>query len=172
MSEFRPTVVPLTAPKRAPLWRWAAFGAAVVLLVVLALSRGETPQVDAGAPTPPAAEQSAWDEAIASLTGEEPVSAAQSSDMPGRPALAALKLEPHIVNGEVAGYSVAPDELPEALTQAGLRPGDVLTNIDGLPLDGDRAKRLGDEFGGLDEVEVYYRRGGELRDTLIVFRKR
>lgn len=172
MSEFRPTVAPLIAPKRSALRRWVAFGLAAALLGGLSLSRGEPPRVDAGAPAPSAAEPSAWDDAIASLTGDEPTSTAPAADMPGQPALAALTLEPHTVNGEVAGYAIGPGTLHEALAEAGLKAGDVLTTIDGLPLDAARAKRLADEFGGLDEVEVDYRRGGELRDTLIVFRER
>ena len=171
MSEFRPTVAE-TAPRPFPLRRWAAFGVAALLLAALSLSRGETPRADAEPPAPRAVERSAWDDAIASLTGGAPAITARVADMPGRPALAALLLEPHVVNGEVAGYAIGPGELPEPLLEAGLRPGDILTTIDGLPLDAARAQRLGDEFGGLDEVEVNYRRGGELRDTLIVFRER
>ena len=173
MTDFRPTV---TAPSPASARRVALVAALFVLVALLASAlRPDRPSVaQRDDQSPRSAERSVWDDAIASLRrgDDRPAASALSDDMPGHAPLAALTLAPHVVDGQVAGYVIAPGELPTALAEAGLRAGDVLTTIDGLPIDAARARRLADEFGGLDDIEVTYLRGGESRDTLIVFRAR
>lgn len=176
MSEFRPSITATTEPSGPPRPRWPTLAAAVVVVALLAGLLWPEPRAT-GAHVERAAtireeQGSAWDAAIISFRRDDRPRPARADDMPGQAPLAAIRLAPHVVDGEVAGYALAPGELPPALASAGLRSGDVLTTVDGLPLDADRARRLADEFGGLDDVEVTYLRGGEPRDTLIVFRER
>ena len=148
-----------------------AGAAGLAALAAAALWRDAPATAPTVAAAAPAAARSAWDRAIAGIGDAAPAAPARADDMPGRPALAAIELRPEVVNGAVAGYAIG-GNVPPALAEAGLRAGDVLTGIDGLPIDAARARRLAAEFGGLDDVEVTYTRGGEPRDTLIVFRQR
>ncbi|MDV5979905.1 MAG: PDZ domain-containing protein [Lysobacter sp.] len=53
------------------------------------------------------------------------------------------------------------------LAQAGLAPGDVLLAVNGQPLNLARLPRLASELEGRREVEIRYRRDGQLHTTLL-----
>jgi hypothetical protein len=132
MSEFRPSITATTEPSGPPRPRWPTLAAAVVVVALLAGLLWPEPRAT-GAHVERAAaireeQGSAWDAAIISFRRDDRPRPARADDMPGQAPLAAIRLAPHVVDGEVAGYALAPGELPPALASAGLRSGDVLTS--------------------------------------------
>ena len=151
-------------------------GAGIVVASV-ALLKNDPPPPDAAAGRPAdgaaISRESAWDAAVgADFAVPRRNPAVPAPDLPGRSSLTHLELVPNVTGGRDAGFTIRTMAETGPLAEAGLRAGDVLTTIDGLPLDADRARRLAEEFGGLDDVEIAYRRGSEFRETLVVFRAR
>jgi general secretion pathway protein C len=56
---------------------------------------------------------------------------------------------------------------PAAVFRSGLRPGDILVDLDGRPLEPARMKGLGDELSLADSLEVTYQRDGQIRKRVI-----
>lgn len=162
MHPFRPVA---TAPTPQPpsRRRLATLAAIAVLTGLLAVALRPAP----ADPRRPAAsqivfgERSAWDDAIAAIAGN------RATPPRGQTPKAGLALAP-----SGGGYVITSKSLPAPLVDAGLRTGDVLVSVDGQPLDDDRAAHFADDLGTFDDLEVTFRRGGELRDTLIVIRER
>ena len=87
-------------------------------------------------------------------------------DPPGRTFIAKLNLQPRMVNGQVKGYVVRPDD-PSILQGTPLQVGDVLLEVDGLPLDPARVAMLAQRVGQYEDVFVRFERGsGEQEDML------
>lgn len=86
---------------------------------------------------------------------------------PGRRLAEDLVLAPHMIEGRLAGYVITATSGAAAASAAGLRPGDVLIDLDGRPLEPARIDGLGDELSLADSLEVTYQRDGHLRRRVI-----
>lgn len=84
-------------------------------------------------------------------------------DVSGQVLGAGLALVPRPTNGVSAGYVIGPGSDPAALAGARLRVGDVMTEIDGRPLDGGRVAGLAEELASYDRVEIRFERNGRQR---------
>ena len=87
-------------------------------------------------------------------------------DTPGRRLGERLVLAPRTVGGR-AGYAIGEDSDSAVLTDARLRVGDVLFEIDDRTLDSGRIAALGDELSVLDRVEITLERDGLTRSQVI-----
>ena len=90
-----------------------------------------------------------------------PAAAAASPNLPELIAKAGLR--PSLGGG----FTLSPDGDAAVLAQAGLAPGDVLLAVNGQPLTLARLPRLASELEGRREVEIRYRRDGQLHTTLL-----
>ena len=73
-----------------------------------------------------------------------------------------IRPTPYIVNGEPAGYRVYPGRDRQKFAALGLRPGDVIKDIDGQSLtDPTQAMQIFQSLGTADEVTVTVERGGQ-----------
>lgn len=89
-------------------------------------------------------------------------------DTPGRRVGEGLALRPSSGSGsDFPGYLVTSDSDPAILAQTRLQVGDILTEIDGSPLDPERIKRLGDELSVVDRLEFTFERGGMSRNRTV-----
>jgi hypothetical protein len=95
---------------------------------------------------------------------------APRGDTPGRRLGERLVLTPHLVNGHLVGYAIAPATDAVLLEAVKLRAHDVLLDLDGRPLNPARIRTLGDELSLLDRVEVTFERDGQMRKRVIDFR--
>jgi hypothetical protein len=86
---------------------------------------------------------------------------------PGRRLAEDLVLAPHMIEGRLAGYVVTATSGAAAVSAAGLRPGDVLIDLDGRPLEPARIDGLADELSLADSLEVTYQRDGHIRRRII-----
>ncbi len=76
----------------------------------------------------------------------------------------AIRPTPYFVNGELRGYRVYPGSDPSAFISLGLRPGDLITEIDGQPLDQPEvASVLFKKAHSGQSVQVSVLRGDELK---------
>ena len=79
-----------------------------------------------------------------------------------------VRVQPANVGGQLKGYRVYPGKDRSAFTAAGLRPGDLVTAVNGVQLD-DPAKALqmlGD-LGGAGQVNLVVERGGQSQNISI-----
>ena len=79
-----------------------------------------------------------------------------------------VRIQPANVGGQLKGYRVYPGKDRSAFTAAGLRPGDLVTSVNGVQLD-DPAKALqmlGD-LGGAGQVNLVVERGGQSQNISI-----
>ena len=88
-------------------------------------------------------------------------------DSGGRRLGDALVLSPHMFRGQIAGYVVSRESSAPIVARARLRPGDILMEVDGQPLDPRRVGALADELSLLDRVEVTVERKGQVRTLMI-----
>lgn len=88
----------------------------------------------------------------------------------GRRLAEALVLQPRISGGRVTGYTIVESSGASALMRAKLRPGDILLDLDGQPLDADRIAGLANELATADSIEVSFERQGQLRKRVIDLR--
>lgn len=71
------------------------------------------------------------------------------------------QVQPHIESGVMRGFRLRPGRKRELLRQLGLRPGDVVTNINGVPLDSmAQAMDSLQSFLSANEVQVTVLRNG------------
>lgn len=181
MTEFRPRGDLVAAPPRRRFWLHPAVLWPTLLLAMLLVARLVTGSAadpfDAGSPkssrSAAEAESGNWNDVVDTSRGGQGSApgAAAPGTAPGRALIAGLNLQPRLVGGQLSGFVVRPDEAA-LLSGTRLRPGDVLLDVDGRPLDEARVAGLADEVGDFDDVEVRYERGGQERKTLLVFRQR
>jgi S1-C subfamily serine protease len=105
------------------------------------------------------------------------VSAAGSSSLIGSPAAGigvtgravgqGLSLTPRLNDGYNTGFQVGDASDAAVLGATRLRAGDVLLEVDGQPLDGERARNLAAELSTLDRVEIRFERNGLVRSRTI-----
>jgi general secretion pathway protein C len=73
-----------------------------------------------------------------------------------------IRPAPYHVDGEMIGFRVFPGRMREIFNELGLRPGDIVTAVNGQALDSPAAgMRLLNELEGVSEVELTVRRGDE-----------
>jgi type II secretory pathway component PulC len=147
----------------------------VLLLVWLATSDEPEPPNQA-VPSAQSPTVSNVEEQQADLTGipaapAEPHPLAAKVDPPGRTFIAKLNLQPRIVNGKVKGFVVRPDD-PSILEGTPLQSGDVLLEVDGLPLDAARAALLAKDVGQYEDVFVRFERGSAEQEDMLPLSKR
>lgn len=76
-------------------------------------------------------------------------------------ALSLVQAQPVMENGQLQGYRVNPGDERELFARAGLRPGDVVTQVNGLPLsDPSQLGELMQQFTSSPRVDVTVERAG------------
>lgn len=118
---------------------------------------GEVPVGAAAPPPPPATEQ---------VVTPQPASTAAVVDP--QALMAEASLRPRMRGMAVTGFSVNATGQTPALTAAGLQPGDVITAVDGIPLDGlGRLNELRTRLSRAPQAEIRFERNGQPRTTTI-----
>jgi general secretion pathway protein C len=79
-----------------------------------------------------------------------------------------MRPQPVIEHGKVTGFRVYPGRNRVAFMSLGLRPGDVVTAINGTPLDDkDRGEEIMRTIGSSSEVQVTVTRAGQQQDLTL-----
>jgi general secretion pathway protein C len=79
-----------------------------------------------------------------------------------------MRPEPVFAGGKQQGFRVYPGRDPEAFLQLGLRPGDLVTAIDGTPLDDpSRGEEILRTLGSSGEAHVTVLRNGQQQDLTL-----
>ncbi len=82
--------------------------------------------------------------------------------------MAEASLRPRMRGLVVTGFTVNASGQTPALAAAGLQPGDVITSIDGVPLDGlCRLNELRTRLSRAPQAEIRFERNGQPRTTTI-----
>lgn len=89
----------------------------------------------------------------------------------GRMLADGLSLEPEFTNGRIAGYRISEKSSAPILAAAKLRPGDILFEADGRPLDPSRLGELRRELARADSIELTFERNGQIRKRVIDLRR-
>ena len=73
-----------------------------------------------------------------------------------------IRVAPHIEQGQMVGFRVNPGQEREQFAALGLRPGDLIKDIDGQSLtDPTEAMRIFQTLDGADQVSVTVERDGQ-----------
>ncbi len=172
MTDLRPRPSKPAGPADRPVWRRpAVFWPVAILLVFLAVRLVTADEPEQATPVRPAPSSTVdsvqWPDVtgpIAAQGGGLPT--AVEVEAPGRTFIAKLNLQPRMINGQVKGYIVRPDN-PSILLGTPLQPGDVLLEVDGLALDPKRAASLAQNVGDYQDVFVRFERGSVERDGML-----
>jgi general secretion pathway protein C len=79
-----------------------------------------------------------------------------------------VRVQPANVGGQLKGYRVYPGRDRSAFTQAGLRPGDLVTAVNGVQLDDPaKALQLLGDLGQAGQVNLVVERGGQSQNISI-----
>ncbi|HTX04875.1 MAG TPA: type II secretion system protein GspC [Steroidobacteraceae bacterium] len=79
-----------------------------------------------------------------------------------------MRPEPVFAGGKQQGFRVYPGRDPEVFLQLGLRPGDLVTAIDGQPLDDpSRGEQILNALGSSSEARVTVLRNGQQQDLTL-----
>ena len=79
-----------------------------------------------------------------------------------------IRPTPYIVNGEQAGYRLYPGRNRQQFSALGLRPGDILKDINGQSLtDPTQAMQVFQSLGTTDQVTVTVERGGQPQSIVL-----
>lgn len=79
-----------------------------------------------------------------------------------------VRVQPANVGGQLKGYRVYPGRDRAAFTQAGLRPGDLVTSVNGVQLDDPaKALQLLADLGQAGQVNLVVERGGQTQNISI-----
>ncbi|GAA0565953.1 MULTISPECIES: type II secretion system protein GspC [Rheinheimera] len=79
-----------------------------------------------------------------------------------------IRVSPHRVNGQLAGYRLMPGKDPSLFTQLGLQPNDLAVEINGIALnDMQQAMSVINELREAKEAAIKVERDGEIRDILV-----
>ena len=142
----------------------------MLLLVRLVASDGREPQNAAVRPAQPSSDYNVkgqWADFIGTTGGPaKPHPLAAKVAPPGRTFIARLNLQPRLLDGQVKGYVVRPDD-PSILNGTPLQPGDVLLEVDGLKLDPARAALLAQNVGQYEDVFVRFERGNAEQEGML-----
>ncbi len=118
---------------------------------------GEVPVGAAALPPPPATEQVVT-----------PQTAPAAATIDPRALMAEASLRPRMRGLAVTGFTVSASGQTPVLAAAGLQPGDVITSIDGVPLDGlGRLNELRTRLSRAPQAEIRFERDGQPRTTTI-----
>ncbi|HEY1224662.1 MAG TPA: type II secretion system protein N [Brevundimonas sp.] len=118
---------------------------------------GEVPVGAAAPPPPPATEQVVTPQTTPAATTVDP-----------QALMVEASLRPRMRGLAVTGFTVNAAGQTPALTAAGLQPGDVITAIDGVPLDGlGRINELRTRLQRAPQAEIRFERNGQTRTTTI-----
>lgn len=81
-----------------------------------------------------------------------------------------LRVQPSTVNGQLRGYRIYPGREREAFKQLGLRPGDLVTAVNGVELnDPQNALQLLGDLSQASTVSVTIERGGQAQNLTVNF---
>ena len=81
-----------------------------------------------------------------------------------------VRVQPANVGGQLKGYRVYPGKDRSAFTAAGLRPGDLVTSVNGVQLDDPaRALQMLGELSQAGQVNLVVERGGQSQNLSINF---
>ena len=73
-----------------------------------------------------------------------------------------IQVAPAMENGKLAGYRVNPGRDPAQFTKFGLKPGDVITNVNGIPLQNPQsALELYNVLRSARDASITVQRGSE-----------
>ena len=79
-----------------------------------------------------------------------------------------VRVQPANVGGQLKGYRIYPGRDRSAFTQAGLRPGDLVTAVNGVQLDDPaKALQLLGDLGNAGQVNLVVERGGQTQNISI-----
>ncbi len=118
---------------------------------------GEVPVGAAAPPPPPPTEQVVTPQTAPAATTVDP-----------QALMAEASLRPRMRGLAVTGFTVNASGQTPALAAAGLQPGDVITAIDGVPLDGlGRINELRTRLQRAPQAEIRFERNGQPRTTTI-----
>jgi len=78
-----------------------------------------------------------------------------------------MRPEPVFAGGKQQGFRVYPGRDPEVFLQLGLRPGDLVTAIDGQPLNDSQAEEILRTLGSSSEARVTVLRDGQQQDLTL-----
>ena len=118
---------------------------------------GEVPVGAAAPPPPPPGEQVVTPQTAPAATTVDP-----------QALMAEASLRPRMRGLAVTGFSVNAAGQTPALAAAGLQPGDVITAVDGVPLDGlGRINELRTRLQRAPQAEIRFERDGQTRTTTI-----
>jgi general secretion pathway protein C len=126
------------------------------VLETLALPRNTAP----GAPAP----------TTAALNTESPIADRMRKLINDQPALLAdvMRPQPVFANGKQTGYRVYPGRNRQAFLRLGLRPGDLVTAINGTPLDDpEHGQQIFQTLGSSSEAHVTVQRNGQQQDVVL-----
>lgn len=73
-----------------------------------------------------------------------------------------MRIRPYAANGKLVGYQVYPGRQPALFQRAGLEPGDIITRVDGIPLDNnaDTMRALAKLRNARGNLQIVVRRQG------------
>ncbi len=117
-------------------------------------------QVAAGGPPP----------TTAALNTESPVGDRMRRIITEQPSLLAdvMRPQPVFANGKQTGYRVYPGRNRQAFLRLGLRPGDLVTAINGTPLDDpEHGQQIFNTLGSSSEAHVTVQRNGQQQDVVL-----
>ena len=134
-------------------------------LETLRLERDKPGAAGPGVPLPPVAAAPEDSEA-----GSAPQLARVRDEVLKDPAKASeyVRVQPANVGGQLKGYRVYPGRDRSAFTSAGLRPGDLVTSVNGVQLDDPaKALQLLGDLGQAGQVNLVVERGGQSQNISI-----
>src|SRR6185437_8407326 len=104
------------------------------------------------------------------LPMESPVSDRMRKLITEQPSLMAdvMRPQPVFANGKQTGYRVYPGRNRQAFLRLGLRPGDLVTAINGTPLDDpEHGQQIFNTLGSSSEAHVTVQRNGQQQDVIL-----
>jgi general secretion pathway protein C len=79
-----------------------------------------------------------------------------------------MRPQPVYANGKQTGYRVYPGRNRQAFLRLGLRPGDLVTAINGTPLDDpEHGQQIFNTLGATSEAHVTVQRNGQQQDVVL-----
>lgn len=106
----------------------------------------------------------------AALNMESPVADRMRKLINEQPGLMAdvMRPQPVFANGKQTGYRVYPGRNRQAFLRLGLRPGDLVTAINGTPLDDpEHGQQIFNTLGASSEAHVTVQRNGQQQDVVL-----
>ena len=104
------------------------------------------------------------------LSTESPVADRMRKLITEQPSLMAdvMRPQPVYANGKQTGYRVYPGRNRQAFLRLGLRPGDLVTAINGTPLDDpEHGQQIFNTLGSASEAHVTVQRNGQQQDVVL-----